>query len=183
MAEHAGENPVGIVRVNHDGANLLSIAQSEMFPGTAPIQRFINSVAGGKIRPAKAFAAAYVNHVRIRCCDSQSADCASLLIIKHGIPSAPIVRCSPDAAVIRRHKEDIRLRLYPRDSHAAPAAKWADQSPAQFLIKLGIELLGGGKSCGNRNERNNTNDHTANWDQMLSPERQSSINQPWDFVQ
>src|SRR5438132_13216359 len=74
MAEHAGENPVGIVRVNHDGANLLSIAQSEMFPGTAPIQRFINSVAGGKIRPAKAFAAAYVNHVRTRCCDSQSAD-------------------------------------------------------------------------------------------------------------
>src|SRR6266566_8548711 len=74
MAKHAGENPAGIVRINDDGANLLSIAQSEMIPGTAPIERFINSVAGGKIRPAKAFAAAYVNHVRIRCCDSQSAD-------------------------------------------------------------------------------------------------------------
>src|SRR5207302_9311964 len=176
MTKHAGKNAIGILRINDDGANLLPIAQSEMFPGTAPIKRFINSVAGRKIRPAKAFAAAHVNRVRIRCCDSQSADSASGLIIKNGIPSAPIVRCSPDAAVIRRHKEDIRLRLYPRDSHAAPAAKWADQSPAQFLIKLGIELLGGGKSCGNRNERNNRNDHTANWHQMLYPKRQSSIN-------
>src|SRR5439155_26610759 len=106
MAEHAGENPVGIVRVNDDSPNLLSIAQSEMFPGTAPIKRLINYVAGRKIRPAKAFAAAHVNHVRIRCCDSQSADRASGLIIKNGIPSVPIVRCSPDAAVIRRPKED-----------------------------------------------------------------------------
>ena len=37
MTKHADKNPVGVVRIDNDGANLLSIAQAEMFPSVAAI--------------------------------------------------------------------------------------------------------------------------------------------------
>ena len=45
--------------------NLLTIAQSEVLPGMAPIRGLIDSVSDGKVRPTKALSTAYVNHVWI----------------------------------------------------------------------------------------------------------------------
>ena len=65
MTKHCHEHPIGVVRIDNDGPNLLSIAQAEMLPAPASISRFVNSISNREIRAPQAFAAARVDHIGI----------------------------------------------------------------------------------------------------------------------
>ena len=74
------------------------------------------------------------------------------LIVEDGIPGTAEVGGLPDAAVVRRHVEDIRLAGNARDRNGAAAAKGADHAPVKFLVHGGVKLLGG-KRDGKKQDR------------------------------
>ena len=65
----------------------------------------------------------------------------NILIIEDGIPGASVVCRFPDATVVRRHVENIRLPRDARDRHGASATKWADHAPGKLLVHGGVILL------------------------------------------
>src|SRR6202022_2611020 len=119
MAEDGDKHTVCIMRIDENGGDLLPIAQAEMLPGATRVAGLIDSVAGGKVWPSQAFAAADINHVRIRRSNRQRADGTSGLIVKNRVPGSAIVIGLPHSAVVRRHVEHIRLRRNPGDGDSA----------------------------------------------------------------
>ena len=65
MPGHGHEKSVGIFWIDSQLRDLLTVAQSQMRPRLACIDRFVDSIADRKIRPMQSFTAADVNDVRI----------------------------------------------------------------------------------------------------------------------
>ena len=65
------------------------------------------------------------------------------LVVEDWIPSVAEVGRLPDASVVRRHIEDVRLAGNAGDRNGASAAKWADHAPVEFLIHGRVVGLGG----------------------------------------
>ena len=65
MPGHSHEKSVGIFWIDSQLRDLLTVAQSQMRPRFAGIDRFVDSIADRKIRPMQSFTAADVNDVRI----------------------------------------------------------------------------------------------------------------------
>ena len=66
MPGDGDEQPISIARVDRELRDLLPITQSQMRPRFSRVSRFVDAVANGQIRTVQTFAAANVNHVRIR---------------------------------------------------------------------------------------------------------------------
>src|SRR5205823_6016074 len=116
--------------------DLLTVAQSQMGPRLAGIDRFVNSIADRKVRPMQSFTAAGVNDIRICRRNRNRADRRRRLIVKDWLPRSAVVGGLKNAAVHRRHVEDIRLRRNTRDRASAPAAMRSDVPPAQNGIEI-----------------------------------------------
>ena len=138
MPSHGHEKPVGIFRVDSELRDLLTVAQSQMRPRLASISRFVNAIPDRKIRAMQSFTAADVNDVRIYRRNRDRADRCRRLIVKNRLPCPAVVGGFKNAAVHRRHVEDIRLRRNACDRASASTAMRSDVPPAQN----GIEIFG-----------------------------------------
>src|SRR5258707_11457622 len=116
MAEHGDEKAVFVLRIDRDRGDLLAFAQPEMCPCFARIRGSVHSIAGRKVRPLNAFAAAYIEHIWIRRCDRNVADRTRRLVVEDRFPGASGVGRFPNAAVIDADVENIWLRRYPNRS-------------------------------------------------------------------
>src|ERR1700681_2403197 len=84
------------------------------------------------------------------------------LIVVHWIedwlPRAAKICSLPDAAIIRRHVEDVRLPRDARNRDGASTAKWANHAPMKFLVHRRVVLLSSQRDGENkkaeRGERN-----------------------------
>jgi hypothetical protein len=45
MAEHSGEDSIGVARIDGECGDLLAVAQAEMSPGFSGVGRFIDAVS------------------------------------------------------------------------------------------------------------------------------------------
>ena len=132
MAERGHEEPVGVLRIDNDGGNLLRVAQSEVRPCPAGVGRLVDAVARREIRTVKAFAAADVNRAGVGGSDGDRTDGTCGLVVEDRFPDAAGVSRLPDAAVDRRHIEGVRMaRVAGRRAGPACAVR-ADVPPAQL---------------------------------------------------
>src|SRR5436190_24352191 len=84
----------------------------------------------------QSFAAANVNDIRIRWRDHDRADRCCRLIIENRLPSAAVIDRIENAAVYRRHVENIRLRRDTTNRACPPTAVRSNIPPAQNGIQL-----------------------------------------------
>ena len=105
MPEHGDEQPVRVARVDDDLRDLLAVAQAEMRPGRAGVDRLVDAVAGGEVGPLQAFAAADVDDARIGRRDRDRADRAGGLVVEDRRPRAAGSRSSS-----RRRRSPRRRR-------------------------------------------------------------------------
>ena len=126
MTQHRRENPLRIVRVNQNGANLLSVPQSQVLPLETAIRGFINSVPHAEVGTSQAFSTAGVDDLRIGRCHRQRPNRASRLLVKDRFPRATVVVALPDTAIVCRHVVDVLFPRYSRDRHRTASTKWTD---------------------------------------------------------
>ena len=136
VSEHRYEQPIRVVRIDDDVRDLLTIAQAEVRPGLAGVDRFVDAVTYRQVRPREPFAAADVDDVWIGRRDGNRADRAGRLIVEGRQPCAAEIGGLPDAAVHRADVEDIRRARDAGDGLGPPAAKWSDRAPAQSARNL-----------------------------------------------
>ena len=148
MAEHGGEDSIGIARIDGERGNLQAIAQAEMSPGFSGVSRFVDSVADREIGAMQAFAAGDINNVGIRRRYCDGADRLRGLVVEDGCPGAAVVVRLPNSAVDLAHVENIRLAGNASGGAGAASAKRADHAPMQILISILRNLL-----CGARCDR------------------------------
>ena len=141
MAEHGGEDSIGIAGIDGERGNLLAIAQAEMSPGFSGVGGFINSVADGKVGAMQAFAAGDINNVGIGWSYGDGADRLRGFVIEDGIPGAAVVVGLPDSAVDLAHVENVWLAGNAGGGAGAASAKRADHAPVQLLICVLGNLL------------------------------------------
>ena len=91
MAEHGGEDSVGIAGIDGEGGNLLAVAQAEVSPGLAGVSGFVDAVADGEVGAVQALAAGHVDDVGIGGSDGDGADRLRGLVIEDGVPGAAVV--------------------------------------------------------------------------------------------
>ena len=84
MAEHGGEDFIGIAWVDGERGDLQAIAQAEVGPGFSGVGGFVNSVANGEIGTMQAFAAAHINDVGIRGSYGDGTDRLRGLVVEDG---------------------------------------------------------------------------------------------------
>src|SRR5690349_18068540 len=101
-----------------------------MIPSLPAVCGLVNAIAGREVRATQSFAAAYINDVRIRRCQSERSDRTCWLAIKHRIPCAAEVVSLPNPAVVRRHEKDIWLIGNACDRDGASGPEWANTAPA-----------------------------------------------------
>ena len=150
MAEHGGENFVGVARINGERGNLLSIDETEMGPGLAGIGRLVDAIADGKIGAVQSLAAAYINDVGVRRSDRDGSDRLGRLVIENRIPGAAVVVRFPDAAIHLGDIEHVGLAGHAGGRAGAPATEWTNHAPVQFLVSIFWNLRPA-RRCGQKN--------------------------------
>src|SRR5215831_3511677 len=141
MSERGDKQPIRILGIDKDGRDLQRVAQSEVRPRFAAIERFVNAVADGKVGALQSLAAAYVNNVGIGRSQRDRADRAGRLIVEERLPGAAVVVRLPHAAIIHADVEDVRLCRNARRAHRSAAAEWSDITPAESRIKPSWKVL------------------------------------------
>jgi hypothetical protein len=140
MAEHGDEDTIGVVRINQNCADLLTVSQAHVFPGFSAVRGLVDTVTGREIRSLQALTTADVQDVGVRRRDGQGADGAGRLVVEDRRPHPAIVGCLPHAAVVDADKEDVRLRDT-RGGYCSSSAKRPDHPPAEAAIKISTPRL------------------------------------------
>src|SRR5262249_13448569 len=96
-------------------------------------------VAVRDLRAHVGFAAADVDHVRVRGGDGDGADRCDRLRIEDRQPGAAGVGRLPDAAADRAEVEGARLPRHAGHAVDAAAAERSDHAPAQSAVERGID--------------------------------------------
>src|SRR5579859_317679 len=130
MAGNCGEHAIGIVRIDGERGNALTIAKrGEVRPGFAGVGGFVDAVADREIWTREAFAASDIDNVRIRGRDGDGADGLRGLIIEDWRPGAAVVVGFPDAAIHLTHVENVWLAGHAAGGARAAAARGTDHAP------------------------------------------------------
>ncbi len=132
MPEHRREHPVGIVRVDQQRRDLLAVAQPEVLPGLAAVRRLVDAVAHRQVGALQPFAAAGVDHPRVRRRHRERADRLRRLRVEQRPPGPARVVGLPDAAVVDAHVEHVGLSRHPHRRHRPSPPERPDQPPAQL---------------------------------------------------
>src|SRR5437868_3051787 len=112
-----------------------------MSPALAAICGFVDAIARREVGPPQSFAAAYINDIWIGGRKGQRADRARRLPVEDWIPRASEVVSLPNAAVVRRHEEDVRLIGNSGDGDRASSTERSKAAPAQRVRRGGGCLL------------------------------------------
>src|SRR6185437_3639127 len=93
VAQHRDEKPIGILRIDGNGRNLLPVAQSQMRPSCAAVGGTVDPIADGQVGTLQSLAAAGVDDVRIARRYGDRTDRTGRLAVENWAPGAPgIVR-------------------------------------------------------------------------------------------
>ena len=141
MPEHGRKQPIRIARIDGERRDLLAVAQAEMGPGLAGVDRLVNPVAYREVGAQQTLPAGDVDDIRIGRRDGDGPDRLRGLVVEDGPPRAAVVVRLPHPAVDLADVEDVRLARHAGARARSPAAKRPDQAPAHFLIqRLGVLL-------------------------------------------
>src|SRR6266545_655574 len=143
MAEDRHEDAAGFLRIDENRPDLLAVGKPHVFPGLPAVQRLVDAVAHGEIRPLEALAASDIENLGIRGGDGERANRARLLPVKERRPDAAVIGRLPDASVVDADVEDIRPARHTRRPDRAPAPERPDAAPAHLGEESGIEWLRG----------------------------------------
>ena len=143
MAEGGDEDPVGVLGVHDDHGNLLGVAQAQVLPGLAAVRGAVDAVAGGEVGPLQAFAAAHVDHLRIRRRHGDGPDRTGRLVVEDRRPDPAVVVAAPHPAVVHADVEDVGRAGYSHRGHRAAATVGTDHPPAHLLEERIGQRLGG----------------------------------------
>src|SRR5579864_7721787 len=136
MAEHRGENFVGIARIDRERGDLLAINEAEMRPGFAGVGGFVDAIADRKIGTVQSLSAGYVDNVWVRGSNGDGADGLRRFPIKNGIPGATVVVRLPDSPVYLTDVEQVGLAGNAGGGAGASAAEGPNHAPVQFLVAV-----------------------------------------------
>src|SRR5580658_2933129 len=143
MAEHGGEDSIGIARIDGESRNLETVAQAEVSPGFSRVRGFVDSVSDREVGAMQAFTAGHVNGIGIGRSYGDGANRLGRLVVEDRRPSAAVVIGLPDSAVDLAHIENIWLAGDAGGGSGAASAKRADHAPMQILISIFWNLLCG----------------------------------------
>src|ERR1700691_3581852 len=101
MAERSYENDVGIIGIDDDFADGTTVAQANVFPSLARIERFVDSIALRSVAAYAGFARTHVNRIGIGIGYRQAANGSGSLFIENGRPGHCAVGRLPDPAASR----------------------------------------------------------------------------------
>src|SRR5438045_80110 len=97
-----------------------------MRPRFSPVSGFVDSVADRQVRPMQSFAAADVDHVRIRNRNRDRTDGSRRLIVEDWLPGPAVIGCFENTAVDLREIKHIRLRGNTAHRADSPTTKRPD---------------------------------------------------------
>ena len=115
--------------------DLLSVAQTEMRPGRAAVDRFVDAVADRQIGALQTFAAPGVDDPRIARRDGERADRTGRFAIEDRRPRAAGILALPNSAVDGSDIEEVRLIRDAVERDGASAAHRTDETPVHRLIE------------------------------------------------
>ena len=138
MSERRDQNDVGISWIDNQRADLAAVSESDIFPGLARIDRFVNADSVSGVAANGRFTGAGVNDIVIRRRDRDCANRRNIFLVEKRRPILATVHCFPNAA--GNSAEIIGVR-FPRNAfnrERATAAERSDLAPLhpaeQFLI-------------------------------------------------
>ena len=152
MAEHRGEQPIGIPRIDDDLRDLLAVAQAEVCPGLARVDRLVNPVPHGEVGPLQSLARGDVDDVWVGFRHRDRPDRTRGLVVEDRRPGPAVVVGLPDAAVADADIEHARLRGDAGDGPRPAGPERADRTPAHPGKGLGVDGLGQGAGRAGREE-------------------------------
>ena len=135
MAEYRDEEAVGILRIDRDRRNLLTVAQTEMRPRRTGVGRLVDAVADRQIRTLQSLAAAGIDDVWIARRHRERADRSGRLRVEDRRPRSPGVVALPHAAVDDADVKEVRMARDAGDRRRAAAAQRSDETPMQVAIE------------------------------------------------
>ena len=98
MAESGYENDFGIAGIDDDFADGAAVAQADVLPGLASVERLVDSVAVTDVAADAGFAGADINGIAIGIGYGEAADRTTTLFIEHWDPALGAVGGLPDSA-------------------------------------------------------------------------------------
>src|SRR5580704_4508745 len=101
MPEGRNIDDVRIRGIDDDPANRSRIAQADVLPGLAPIERFVDSVTMRDVATNTSFASPDINNIGIGGRNGEAADRRYVLLVEDGSPSHGAVGRFPDASAGR----------------------------------------------------------------------------------
>src|ERR1700733_148356 len=136
MSSDRDIHAVGILRIDCNLANGLSVAQPQMRPALAAVSRFIDAIAGRQIGPRQPLTARNIHYIWIGLRHGNRSDRARRLRIPQALPGSSGVRCFPDTAIHRSEVKRSRLARNPRQGACSPSPHRTDLAPPHFGEKL-----------------------------------------------
>src|SRR5205823_4944645 len=164
VAERGDEHDIRVSRVDDDGADVPAVAQTQVLPGLAGIERLVYAVAIGDVAARAGLAGADIDDVVIRVGDRDRSYRGDLLLVEDRLPGAAGVGALPDPT---GHRTEIPGRRIPRHAahrHHPAAAKRTDLAPFHAAEELRIHLTG--SQCRTRQQQQQ---HTQNASRSVEP--------------
>src|SRR5262249_37130193 len=129
---------VGVLRIDGDLADVLSVIKADVRPGLAGVGGLVHAVAVADRIAQSGLAAADVDGVRRGRRNRQSADRSNRLSIEHRHPDPPGVRGLPAAAVAGAHVDLVGPPGHAADGVHAAAAKRSEHPPLEAGVETRI---------------------------------------------
>ena len=142
MAERGHENDVRIVGIDDDFADGAAVAQANVLPGLASVERFVNSIAVRDVSANAGLACTHVNRVVIGVGHGEAANGSTSLFIENRRPGHGAVGRLPDAAAGRAEIIGRGIAGNSGCSQRAPATERADHAILHAFEKLVFRLAG-----------------------------------------
>ncbi len=134
VAHRRSVGHVRVLRIDHDIADRVRVAEPGVLPRPAGIGRPVDAVTGDERAADVALARPHVDHVRVGRCHGHGADAvarAGQRAIGDVLPLQAVIGALPDAAVDAAHVEQVRVAGHAGDGDDAASDVGTDTAPLQ----------------------------------------------------
>ena len=125
-------NPIRILRMHPNFADVTGFPEADIFPGFSGIGRFINTIAKRNITPDCRFTHPCINHIWIRMSNRQSTNRSTLQkAVGNIFPVCSSVFGFPDTACRRTKIKDLWIIRVTCDRYHTSSARWTYTAPTE----------------------------------------------------